>query len=371
MKPPPSARAAAPAAKSLITKNEAGGDQRRRPASPASRDGPRLGQRDAEQDRAADHGGDRAARWRAAAAPGGAGERAGGDRQAGALTSCEEEMHRRSRVPRRRREPGRARPVGGARAVGGRAPRLRRRLDDAVLARLPAATRRREPPLVGERGGRPGDRRRRPQRAVGGGAGQGTRSAVATWSWSRPASWPAPPAVATAASALVPHPRGRQRRRRASPRRCRRSSASGWRTSPPRGPTIERHGIECDFEPSGDLDVAVEPHEVGWLAEEAAALTRSATRSSCSTASRCATEVDSPLFQGGLWRKLGRGDRRPGAALLGPGRGGGAARRPDPRADRGRARCAAAGAGVDADDRDTGAVAGRARRCSRPAPSRA
>ena len=92
MNPPPSARAAAPAAKSLTTANES-----QAIAAPDRPPGPGrvilAGQRGAEQDRAADHRGDQQQVADRAAAAGRAGERAGGDREPGALTGCEEEIH--------------------------------------------------------------------------------------------------------------------------------------------------------------------------------------------------------------------------------------------------------------------------------------
>lgn len=77
---------------------------------------------------------------------------------------------------------------------------------------------------------------------------------------------------------------------------------------------VERYAIDCDFERTGDITVATEPHQVDDLRElhdEAAAagftgldlLDREAVRA----------EVDSPTFLGGLW------DRR-GVAMLNPAR---------------------------------------------------
>lgn len=75
--------------------------------------------------------------------------------------------------------------------------------------------------------------------------------------------------------------------------------------------TLARHGIDCDFERTGEIDVATEPHhldDLHALAEQAARLgielellDRDAVRA----------EVDSPTFLGGLW------DRR-GVAVLHP-----------------------------------------------------
>ncbi|MEU1125591.1 FAD-dependent oxidoreductase [Streptomyces sp. NPDC005899] len=75
---------------------------------------------------------------------------------------------------------------------------------------------------------------------------------------------------------------------------------------------VDRHSIDCDFERTGEIDVATRPHELDELrawhrrAEEAGLagpefLDRDAVRA----------EVDSPTFLGGLW------DRR-GVAMLHP-----------------------------------------------------
>lgn len=63
--------------------------------------------------------------------------------------------------------------------------------------------------------------------------------------------------------------------------------------------TVERYGIDCDLETTGVLNVATEPHQVAWLAEEAAAdpdavlLDADAVR----------REVRSPLYRAGLWSR--------------------------------------------------------------------
>jgi glycine/D-amino acid oxidase-like deaminating enzyme len=54
-------------------------------------------------------------------------------------------------------------------------------------------------------------------------------------------------------------------------------------------------GISCDFERTGALAVAVEPHQVAWLAGEEHVLDRDAVRA----------EIDSPLFLAGAWDKAG------------------------------------------------------------------
>lgn len=77
---------------------------------------------------------------------------------------------------------------------------------------------------------------------------------------------------------------------------------------------VERYAIDCDFERTGDITVATEPHQVDDLRElhdEAAAAGFTGLDLLDGEAVRA--EVDSPTFLGGLW------DRR-GVAMLNPAR---------------------------------------------------
>lgn len=74
---------------------------------------------------------------------------------------------------------------------------------------------------------------------------------------------------------------------------------------------LERYGIDCDLTLGGDLDVAIEPHEVEWLDEEAAGLRRYGHEVELLDRDAVRAQIDSPLFVGGLWR-------RTGAALVDP-----------------------------------------------------
>ena len=75
--------------------------------------------------------------------------------------------------------------------------------------------------------------------------------------------------------------------------------------------TMARHRIDCDLERTGNLDVAVEPHEVEWLAEGAVQLRRFGHDAIVLDREQVRAEVDSPIFQGGVWQ-------RTGAALVDP-----------------------------------------------------
>lgn len=76
---------------------------------------------------------------------------------------------------------------------------------------------------------------------------------------------------------------------------------------------LERHGIDCDFEATGELTVAVEPHEEPWLAEEAELLGRFGHEATLFDGPAMREEIASPLYRGGVWL-------RTGAAVLDPGK---------------------------------------------------
>ena len=77
--------------------------------------------------------------------------------------------------------------------------------------------------------------------------------------------------------------------------------------------TLERHGIDCGFERTGDMEVALEPHELDWLAEDAELLRRHGHDVAVLDREEVRGELDSPLFLGGRWQ-------RSGAALVDPAR---------------------------------------------------
>lgn len=71
--------------------------------------------------------------------------------------------------------------------------------------------------------------------------------------------------------------------------------------------TIERHGIDCALELNGDITVALAPHEVEWLAEEAEAMRALGHDAELLDGEAMRAEVASPLYQGGLWLRSGSG----------------------------------------------------------------
>ncbi|MEU0396044.1 FAD-binding oxidoreductase [Streptomyces sp. NPDC006208] len=76
--------------------------------------------------------------------------------------------------------------------------------------------------------------------------------------------------------------------------------------------TVARYGIDCDFERTGEIDVATEPHQLDDLREMHEEASRLGfTGLELLDADAVRAEVDSPTFLGGLW------DRR-GVAMLHP-----------------------------------------------------
>jgi len=79
------------------------------------------------------------------------------------------------------------------------------------------------------------------------------------------------------------------------------------------GETVAKHGIDCDFSLTGELNVATAPWQLDGLAEEAAAARAFGHDAEVLDATGIRAELDSPLFVGGL-RYTG------GTALVEPGR---------------------------------------------------
>jgi glycine/D-amino acid oxidase-like deaminating enzyme len=69
--------------------------------------------------------------------------------------------------------------------------------------------------------------------------------------------------------------------------------------------TIEQRKIECDLVRSGDILLALEPHEEDALAEEAQAARRFGHDVELLDRERLQTEVHSPIYRGGLWQRSG------------------------------------------------------------------
>ena len=152
-----------------------------------------------------------------------------------------------------------------------------------------------------------------------------TRRAT-SWCW-RPRRPASAPAGATAAS---PSPRSRTGWRtgsRASPTRCRRSSGSGWTTSPGCVADLERHGIDCDFEPTGELTALTDAVPAARAGGGGAQLLRRFGHEvTLFDGPAMRAEIGSPTYLGGIWDRTGAGVLDPGKLAVGL-RDAGAARR--------------------------------------------
>ena len=76
---------------------------------------------------------------------------------------------------------------------------------------------------------------------------------------------------------------------------------------------IERLGIDCDLELTGDLGVALEEHELPWIEESAELLARFGHEYEVFDREAVQAEVASPTYLGGIWEKTD-------AALVDPGK---------------------------------------------------
>jgi len=76
---------------------------------------------------------------------------------------------------------------------------------------------------------------------------------------------------------------------------------------------LARHGIDCDFEPTGELAALTDDYQLPWLDEAPGLLARYGYESIALDAAAMRAEVASPTYVGGLWIKTG-------AAILDPGK---------------------------------------------------
>ena len=86
---------------------------------------------------------------------------------------------------------------------------------------------------------------------------------------------------------------GEENGRRRWPEELAALDARGRRNLHEIGETVERYGMDAEFERTGTLSVAVEPHQVDWLAEEEGFLDAAATRAL----------VDSPTYLAAAWER--------------------------------------------------------------------
>jgi glycine/D-amino acid oxidase-like deaminating enzyme len=77
--------------------------------------------------------------------------------------------------------------------------------------------------------------------------------------------------------------------------------------------TVARNAIECGWQDRGVIDVATEPHQLEWLAQQAVQLRRFGWDAELLDAAALRAQVDSPTYLGGVWS-------RDSAALVDPAR---------------------------------------------------
>jgi glycine/D-amino acid oxidase-like deaminating enzyme len=77
--------------------------------------------------------------------------------------------------------------------------------------------------------------------------------------------------------------------------------------------TVARHAIDCGWEDGGTIDVATQPHQVEWLAQEVDRMRRFGWHAELLDAAALRAQVDSPTYLGGVWS-------RDSAALVDPAR---------------------------------------------------
>src|SRR3954466_8621971 len=76
---------------------------------------------------------------------------------------------------------------------------------------------------------------------------------------------------------------------------------------------LGRHGIDCDYEPTGELTALTDDHQLAGLEEDAALLRRFGHEVTLLDGPAMRAEIGSRTYVGGLWD-------RPGAGILDPGR---------------------------------------------------
>ncbi len=172
---------------------------------------------------------------------------------------------------------------------------------------------------AGRRGAlRPAGGRRRLQRAVDGAAGQGARPRPG-----RGADRGRPDRLGRLRPQrrLLRGQRHPRRGQRAGPLagRVRRAPAARRRNLDAIEAAVARYGLDCDFERTGEIDVATAPVPVSTsCARRTPAAARHGLELELLDRDQVRAEVDSPTFHGGLYDRRGVALRPPGQARLGP-----------------------------------------------------
>ncbi len=119
------------------------------------------------------------------------------------------------------------------------------------------------------------------------------------WSTRAPAAGRRP--GATAGSAPPRSPTAWPTASTGSPARSASWNGSAGRTWTPSPPRSAEHGIDCDFERTGELAVAVEPYQLDGLADDAELARRYGHDVRLLDRDEVRAEVDSPTYLGGMW----------------------------------------------------------------------
>ena len=80
---------------------------------------------------------------------------------------------------------------------------------------------------------------------------------------------------------------------------------------------LDAHGIDCDFEPTGELLALTDAYQQPWLAEERESLERFGHRVTVLDGEAMRAEVRSPTYIGGVWDHTGAGILDPGKLARG------------------------------------------------------
>ncbi len=80
---------------------------------------------------------------------------------------------------------------------------------------------------------------------------------------------------------------------------------------------LERHGVDCDFEPTGELLALTEPYQAAAMEEDADALRRFGHEVTLFDGPAMRAEIGSPTYLGGVWVRSGAGILDPGKLAVG------------------------------------------------------
>jgi glycine/D-amino acid oxidase-like deaminating enzyme len=80
---------------------------------------------------------------------------------------------------------------------------------------------------------------------------------------------------------------------------------------------LERHGIDCELEHTGELDVVLDPDRADWPAEDAELLRAHGHDVVVLDRDAARAQLDSPVVHGGLWDRTGASLVHPGKLALG------------------------------------------------------